>query len=289
MLMSETYEIRSGELTARISLFGAELHSLTKGATEYIWQAGEVWNRHAPLLFPFICSPEGRKYKADGKEYKMKANHGFARDCEFTLLSHGEDFAEFELCESAETLAQYPYRFVLRVKYCFDGGGLSSRFTVVNTDSRPMYFYLGGHPAFNCPLEEGLCFDDYFVEYEKGEIIEQQVGDCMRTVLCGERRMPLSRKLFDYDVIMKDAPASKSVSLRSDKGNRFVTLHFPDSQCIAVWSTDHNDEAKFVCLEPWTSVPVYCDDAYENIEQKPHALRLESGESFDYRYDIEVG
>ena len=32
----------------------------------------------------------------------------------------------------------------------------------------------------------------------------------------------------------------------------------------------------------------FCDDEYEDIEKKPHAIKLAAGESFDYRYFIEV-
>lgn len=77
------YTISSGGLTAKINSMGAELCSLVKNGKEYIWQAGEAWNRHAPILFPFICSPKDKTYVAGGKTYKMNANHGFARDMEF--------------------------------------------------------------------------------------------------------------------------------------------------------------------------------------------------------------
>lgn len=281
--------IRSGELEATIASYGAELHSLKKDGYEYLWQAGEAWTRHAPLLFPFICSPTGKTYNAGGREYKMNANHGFARDMEFSLSESGEDFCEFVLEDNEATLSQYPYHFRLYVRYFFENGRLVTLCRVENTGDEKMYFYLGGHPAFNCPLEEGMTFNDYYVEYEKQELIEQQAGESLRTVLAYDNKLPLTRELFDYDVIMKDMPQSECISLRSDKGGRYVTLYYPDSDCIAVWSPTGNDEARFVCLEPWTSVPVYCDDAEKDIEKKPHAICLESGGRFEYGYDIEVG
>lgn len=283
------YTIKHGELEATVCSYGAELHSLKKGGYEYMWQAGKAWERHAPLLFPFICSPTGRAYNAGGKEYIMKANHGFARDMEFALVQHGDDFCEFILEETAETLAQYPFRFKLYVRYFFENDRLVTLCRVENTGEDKMYFYLGGHPAFNCPLEEGLSFDDYYVQYEKEELIEQQAGESLRTVVAYDTKLPLTRELFDYDVIMKDMPLSESISLRSDKGERYVTLYYPDSDCIAVWSPTGNNDARFVCLEPWTSVPVYCDDTEKDIEKKPHAICLDKHMRFEYRYDIEVG
>ncbi len=52
-----------------------------------IWCADPaVWNRHAPILFPYAGKLTGGHFKAaDGKLYEGK-QHGFARDMEHTLL-----------------------------------------------------------------------------------------------------------------------------------------------------------------------------------------------------------
>lgn len=268
---------------------GAELCSVKKNDVEYIWQAGDAWKRYAPILFPFICSPAGKKYKAGGSEYTMPSNHGFARDMEFECTEQSGSSLGFRLTSDENTLKIYPYDFELTVRFTVDGDSVEVLNSVKNTGNKDMYFYLGGHPAFNCPLEEGLSFDDYEIVYEKNEtIIQPLLTGGERTVIDNAQGYKLTRALFDHDVIMKDKPNSKSISLISKKGERGVTLRFPESECIAVWSSTGNDEARFVCLEPWTSVPVYCDDEFEDIEKKPHAVKLAAGETFDYRYYIEV-
>ena len=70
-------------------------------------------------------------------------------------------------------------------------------------------------------------------------------------------------------------------------------LNFDNEGCIAVWSSYFEDknlteQAKFVCLEPWSSVPVYCDDTEELTEMK-NAMRLTSGSSYTFSYTIEIG
>ena len=281
--------VRTDTLEISANSAGAELCSVKKDGVEYLWQAGDAWKRYAPILFPFICSPEGKKYKAGGKEYTMPSNHGFARDMEFTSEGTDDNSIAFKLTSDENTLKVYPYEFELTVKFTVKGDSVEVLNSVKNTGDKDMYFYLGGHPAFNCPLEEGLSFDDYKVIYEKNEtIIQPLLTGGERTVLDNENSLSLTRALFDHDVIMKDKPNSKRITLASDKGSRSVTLYYPESECIAVWSTTANDEARFVCLEPWTSVPVYCDDEFEDIEKKPHAKKLTAGESFDYRYFIEV-
>ena len=283
--------ITNGKMTVSADTHGAELHSIRFNGTEYLWQCGDAWKRYAPILFPFICSPKDKKYRAGGKEYTMLSNHGFARDSEFTALSAADGSMIFSLSSDENTKKLYPYDFRLDVAYSFDMYSehiLCVKNTVYNTGSDTMYFYLGGHPAFNCPLEKGLSFDDYYVEYEKPETIIQ-VWNGTRTILDNESRLPMSRALFDNDVIMKDAPVSSSITLKSDKSCRGVTLSWDDScKCISVWSPTGDDSASFVCLEPWTSVPVYDDDAFEDIERKPHAIKLEKGCSFSFEYKIRV-
>lgn len=278
--------ITNGTLTVSADTHGAELHSFILNDTEYLWQSGKAWKRYAPILFPFICSPEGGTYRAGGKEYKMPSNHGFARDSDFTLTGHDHHSMTFTLASSEATRLVYPYDFLLTVRYELTASDtLTETVTVKNTGKQKMYFYLGGHPAFNCPLDGGR-FDDCYVEYSKPEtLIQNHNGE--RTILQNESCLHLTRPLFDNDVIMKDDPASTSVTLRSLCTSKGVTLSWKEGvSCISVWSPTGDDNAKFVCLEPWSSVPVYADDAYPDIEKKPHAVGLGAGEEFVQSYSI---
>lgn len=278
------YEIKNDKLSISADTFGAELHSIKLDGKEYLWQCGDAWKRYAPILFPFICSPKDRTYKAGGKEYHLSANHGFARDSEFAFVGSTKNSVSFILKDNDVTLAQYPYHFELEVTYSIKGSKVTVTNTVKNTDEKAMYFYLGGHPAFICDIQGGKCT----VEYEKNEHIVQPIPNGERTILDGEKTITLTRELFDYDVIMKDHPASKAVTLKKSDGG-FVKLSFPHSECIAVWTSTGDSDAQFICLEPWTSVPVYEDDAFEDIENKPHAIKLAPEAVYTYSYTVEVG
>lgn len=273
-----------GKLSFSADENGAELHSLKFDGEEYLWQCGDAWKRYAPILFPFICSPKDRKYKAGGKEYTLPGNHGFARDSVFTLDCESDASVTYKLESSDTTKQWYPYNFLLLVTYEIRNEKLEIRHTVRNTGSEDMYFYLGGHPAFICDIEGGK----NFVEYEKPETIVQPTPDGERTVLDNETVLKLDREQFDHDVIMKDMPQSGSVTLKKADGG-YVKLSFPDSDCIAVWTATGDPRAQFICLEPWTSVPAYADDEYEDIENKPHAVKLAPKGEYFYNYSIEIG
>ncbi|MGN1134402.1 MAG: aldose 1-epimerase family protein [Oscillospiraceae bacterium] len=283
------YTVKNDRIEISSDTSGAELHSVKSNGLEYLWQCGPSWKRYAPILFPFICSPKDRKYSAKGKEYTMPGNHGFARDSEFELFEQAENSVAFILKSSDETLKVYPYEFEFVVKYTLEDNKVVVSNIVKNTGNDDMYFYVGGHPAFNCPLEEDLNFDDYYVEYEKNETIVQPLPDGKsRVIIDGTNKYNLSRELFDFDVIMKDKPVSKTVSLKSDKSKHSVTVEFPESECIAVWSPTGDNNAKFVCLEPWTTVPTYADDDDFALENKKHAIKLVSGKEYTYTYYIRI-
>lgn len=276
--------IQTEKIKAVIDSFGAELCSVARDGTEYLWQADPaVWKRHAPILFPFICNTASKKYTVNGKEYSL-SNHGFARDSEFEVLYANGDEAGFRLKASEETKKIYPYDFELYVKYAVSGNRLGVSYIVKNTGDKTLHYFIGGHPAFNVPD-----FDGYFVQYEKSENITR--GE---TVIADNTdKVDLSHELFADDVFMKDAPNSSWVALVSKTEGTKVKLKFDNEGCIAVWSSYFEDKtltekAKFVCLEPWSSVPVYCDET-EELTEMSNAMRLKSGDSYTFSYTIEIG
>lgn len=282
----------SDKLNITVDSFGAELHSV-KGTDgrEYLWQAEEnVWKRHAPVLFPFICNTASKKYTVNGSEYSV-SNHGFARDSEFTLVSSSENSAEFRLEASEESLKLYPFEFALNIKYELDGNKLKVTYVTENCGSKPMPFFIGGHPAFRCPMTADEDFSDYTVVYEKPETITQPRADGSTAVIldsCGS--VKVSHDLFANDVFMKDKPESSWVALVGK--NSSVKLHYDNSGCIAVWSSWFTDsektaKAEFVCLEPWSSAPVYCDNTEELTEMKS-AVTIAPNEKHSFSYTIEI-
>ena len=73
------YQIRNGNIQAVISDLGAELQSIKKDGTEYLWNGDErYWSERSPILFPYVGRFTEGKYLLDGKEYEMNI-HGFAR------------------------------------------------------------------------------------------------------------------------------------------------------------------------------------------------------------------
>ena len=281
------YTIKSDKLTAVIDSFGAELCSVKDASgREYIWTAEDVWKRHAPLLFPFVCNTASKKYTVNGKEYAL-SNHGFTRDTDFPTAESTDSAVELSYKSDDSTKAHYPYDFEFSAKYSLSGSVLSVALTVKNTGSEDMPFFIGGHPGFLCPFDgEDSTFEDYDVVYEKNETIVQHLADKDITVLENGSKVHVTRELFANDVFMKDKPASSAVSLVSEKSGRAVTVKYENSGCIAVWSP-YDERGTFVCLEPWAQAPVYCCDT-EELTKMPHAQHLAAGETYTFKFDIEI-
>ncbi|MGN0641755.1 MAG: aldose 1-epimerase family protein [Huintestinicola sp.] len=280
--------ISSDKLTVSASSEGAELHSVKDSeGNEYLWTAEDVWRRHAPILFPFVCNTKSKKYSVNGSEYSL-SNHGFARDSAFAVSSSEKDSVTFTLVSTEETKSHYPFDFELSVTYSVKGNVLRTECNVKNTGSEKMTFFIGGHPGFLCPFtaDKDSTFEDYSIVYEKPETIVQELEGGNVTVLEDGSSVDVTRELFRNDVFMKDKPNSSAVSLVSKKSGRSVTVRYDNSGCIAVWSP-YDDRGHFVCLEPWAATPVYCAGT-EELTQMPNALNISSGESYSFGFDIVI-
>ena len=62
----------------------------------------------------------------------------------------------FQLDYSNETLEVYPYKFTLKIKYTLLEDRVITSYTVINKDNREIFFSIGAHPAFMCPIKPSL-------------------------------------------------------------------------------------------------------------------------------------
>ncbi|MCR4750908.1 MAG: aldose 1-epimerase family protein, partial [Eubacterium sp.] len=112
--------LENDRLKVTVSDHGAELCSVVDKATgcERIWCADPaVWNRHAPILFPFVGKVTEGKYRVGGREYRMKTQHGFARDMDFCCVEETASSVTHCLTSTEATKEIYPYDFRLQVKH----------------------------------------------------------------------------------------------------------------------------------------------------------------------------
>lgn len=149
------YQLENEILKVEIDSFGAEIKSVKRKADdrEYMWQADKkYWGRTSPVLFPFVGSVKNKEYRYDGKTYVM-GQHGFARDMEHVMTEQTADSIWFRLDSTEETMTKYPFIFVLEIGYQLKENQVKVMWRVTNPDEKTMYFSIGAHPAFLCPMQ----------------------------------------------------------------------------------------------------------------------------------------
>ena len=285
--MNKEYSLDNGVLSVRVSSIGGQLLSVKKDGKEYLWQGDPAfWEDRAPNLFPYIARLTKGTYTVHGKEFHLPI-HGFLPAAEMKAEAQEESLLVLRLDADESTLACYPFVFTLRIRYELNQDTLRIAYEVENGGTEEMYFGIGGHPGFQAPLEEGLSFEDYFLEFES----EGQSGtDAQTPVRIGfsptcflngkdepwplEKgcRIPLRHDLFDDDaIVLSHTP--KTVVLRSEKGGRGVRVRFPQMPYIGFWHAVKKP-APYVCIEPWSSLPSR-QDVVEELSEQPGLIHLE--------------
>ena len=250
-------------LAVQIEDLGAQLCSVKNArGTEYIWQADPaIWPRHAPLLFPIIARLRDNQYELEGKTYTIPT-HGFARDTLFTVLEQTDSAVSFQLTDSPETLAVWPFPFVLTVTYTLAENRLIKSCRVENRSDKTMYYELGGHDGFTAPLEAGETMADYAIVLPGVDTI-RPYGMTEAGVLTPKEtayplengRIPLSPAHYGLDTIMLDELPVHRALLVDKAGRPRVTLDFPDFPYLGIWTPAKPFDTNYICIEPWTTLP----------------------------------
>ncbi|MDO3411585.1 aldose 1-epimerase family protein [Saccharibacillus sp. CPCC 101409] len=289
--------LNSEVASVEIKPLGAEMVSFKRKDTgiEYVWSGdAKFWTGRSPVLFPIVGSVYEGKIRAEGGTYELK-NHGFARTREFRLVEADEKRAAFRLAYDDETLAMYPYKFALTLTYTLDESILRIDYRVDNEDDKPIYFQLGTHPAFNCPIgggEDDEQFEDYRLEFEQPETLERffvtggniQIPDKSETLLEEETLLPLARRQFEEGAMIFRDVKSERVTLASGKNDHSVTVSYENFPYLGVWQPLN---APFVCIEPWHGL-ADADRFQGELKDKELAAEVQPGEYFEASLMIEV-
>ena len=263
------YTLENENIRVVASSNGGELHSIKKinDETEYLWNGDErYWKYHAPVLFPIVGKVNGGKYKIDGIEYELQYDE--------------------------ETVKVYPFKVVLRIGYTLMEYGVETSYEVINKDNKDIYFSIGGHPAYMCPINQGESFEDYYFEFDKVEksskILLNSNGLFTKNkelFMENSKELPLSIEIFKDDAIVFNDLKSNKISLKSRKSDKSVTMDFSGFPYLGLWTKPTG--APFVCIEPWFGHADY-EDFNGDFKDKEGINKLAVGKSFKAAYLVTV-
>ena len=298
--MSEIISISNGSLTASIDAMGAQLMSLRKGESEYLWQGdSNWWPRRAPILFPIVGVLKDSKAESAEGTISL-ARHGLARLNQFEVVEQSVSSVTLQLKSTEETRKAYPYDFELKLIFSVDGDTLTQTYEVTNPANVVLPFTLGAHPAFNIPIPDveasslnhyHLLFTHSWTSY--GPSITDE-GLCDYTtpqrLIVNSDTLPLSWELIDREktITLEDVPDRRitlTANVDATSETHGIQMDFEGFDYLGIWSAAPG--CPFVALEPWCGIAdtVDTDGVFEH---KPGIMCLEPEQSITKTLSVKV-
>ena len=278
------YQIKNNALSVRVDAVGAQLTGLYSPVTqmEYLWQPGyETWPHSSMLLFPNPGRIAQDRIIVGGKIYPATM-HGFANDMPFELIEHSDTKLVLELKDSDYTRKYLPYAFRLQVEFLLQEDMLIQNFRVINDDTQPVYYCLGAHPGFYCPLVLGEKASDYTLTFDRPQNLDKMELEDNTRLLTGnktpylqnETTIALHDHFFDNGPMLFEGMDAGSITLRSGASGRFVEMGIQGFPNLCLWGVP--TRMSLIAVEPWigTSDRVDTDHIWEH---KPGIQTVQPG------------
>lgn len=289
----KNYTIENSEFSVQITQIGAEICSFKSKTKdkEYIWQGNpEIWESHAPVLFPIVGGLKNDTFFHKNQAYQLP-RHGFIRrNKDLKVISHTADQIVLELTSSEKTKEVYPFDFNFQISFELISNRLKISHQIINTGDEHMFFSLGAHPAFNCPLEEKKIYEDYYLKFNEIESLNTwnldkngQIKEEGELIMNQSQQLPFHSQLFDQDALIFKSLKSRQVSL-CEGDHEHIRVKFDDFSSLGLWA---KPQAPFICIEPWLG---YADssECNQQLTEKEAILSLEPGKTFQASYSIEI-
>ncbi|RBP32825.1 galactose mutarotase-like enzyme [Oceanihabitans sediminis] len=289
------YQISNKLIKIAVKKIGAELYEISsvKNKTAFMWDADPtIWGSFAPNLFPIIGALKNNEYIFEGKTYNMP-KHGFIRhNPDIKLIEKTESSLKFQLKYNQESLKLYPFKFCYNIQFSLKENILHIHHEVKNLDNKPMFFSIGGHPAFKCPVYENEKYSDYNLRFEFTETAETYLLNLENGLLTNQKELVLDKSntldlnysLFNKDALVFKDLKSRKITLNSKNKGDIITLNYADFPHLGIWAKPNAD---YVCIEPWIG---YADleTTNQQLPSKEGIIKLEASSNFKAKYSIEI-
>ncbi len=289
------HTLENNKLKIAVKKIGAELCQISsvQNINEFMWDANPtIWNNHAPNLFPIIGALKNGIYRFENKDYKI-SKHGFIRNNkDIVLHEQTSDSLIFKLRYNEKTLKSYPFKFEFFIIYKLIDNTIEVTHTINNCDENTIYFSVGGHPAFKCPVYQNETYEDYFLEFECEEnsvkhLINMENGlisSNTESVFNNSNIINLTHELFNEDALVFKDLKSRKVTLKSDTYGAILSMKFKEFPYLGIWA---KPTGNYVCIEPWLGIADHVD-TNQDFKTKEGILSLKAKETFTATYSIEI-
>jgi aldose 1-epimerase len=203
---------------------------------------------------------------------------------EHEFVDQTEDTIVLELCACPETLARFPYECRLVSTFTLEGDTVHHTLTVENLDSEKMPFGIGYHPGFAVPFDDKHVATDYELRFSEMEspicinnLPHGLVHGNLYLMPANIHSIPVNEYIFANDSHCMVNLKSQTLGLYEKGTGRGVVCNISEFPYTLIWSKP--GMPKFVCIEPWHSLPSP-EGGSKVWEDKEAAAVLNPGESW---------
>ena len=206
------------------------------------------WGKTSPFLFPFIGKTVNMEYRNNGRIWPAE-KHGFGQKVAYDVAEQSQTRIVFRTKDTGATFEKYPFHFNLDIEYVLEDAGVVENWYVTNTGENTMYFTIGAHGAYACPLNGqgrvGQKVKLYGAEHkniifslranDKGLIIEE-----LLTMDIKDGFVDIEEHTFDQDALIFDGEGVTAIGLCDETGKEYVRV-----ECDApVWGVRSDLEGR---------------------------------------------
>ncbi len=280
------YILENDYLKVTITSQGAQIKSVickTDGV-EHMWCGDpQVWKYHSPVLFPYAGRVKDGRIEVRGKTIENAPAHGVVRTQNHELVQQEKDVLTLAFTANEETRGIFPYDFRFLSTFRLEDAAIRHILTVENLDHEAFCFGIGYHPGFAIPFDAQHQIEDYELRFS-----DLETPICLDTptgLLNGKyytlgnniRTIPIRDGMFDVGSHCMVSLRSKTLGLYEKDSNRAVVCSIEDFPYCLIWSTE--GKPRFVCIEPWHSLPSHEQGSYA-WEEKPAAATVAPGQQW---------
>ncbi len=289
------YCLENENVIAKIKAHGCELIYLFDKSSRrnYLYEGkSEAWNRQSPILFPIIGKVRNGSIVVDGHSYYMPV-HGFAKDSYFECISKSNSELKMLLRHSEKTLEMYPFKFDLIITHTIKDATLSISFEIINTDSKPIYASIGGHPGFK--LERNTSIEAYTLVFDKRIDIatRRRYNDLLsitkETIVDNAKSYNIKKNDFRSGPMIIEDWVNR-VTLINESIGYSVKVDMDDFDVLGLWTRESMIEnAEFICIEPWCGIDDLEGTLSCEFKEKARVKEIEVGKCRSLSYSITLG
>lgn len=291
----QMFQLTNNVLKISVKPKGAELCEIAsvQNNNQFMWHADpDIWGSYAPNLFPIIGSMKNDQYTFKGQTYHMP-KHGFVRhNNDIKLVSQTENSLTFSLIYNEDLLKLFPFKFELLITYTLNNNNLDIKHTVKNLDDKAIYFSIGGHPAFKCPVYKNENYTDYSLFFELEETAQTYLLNMDNGLVTNQTKpafdtknsIQLKQDLFNEDALIFKDLKSRKVALVSKTHGEILNVTYNDFNYLGIWAKPN---APYVCIEPWLGI-ADAENTSQKLTEKEGIIKLPINETFNATYSIQI-